>query len=79
MDVQEGCMLKKIMVFLVATNFVASRLPKHRPTGFKRFERIKNFDIHLRFLGCSYIFCIFGVARMVVDSNIKVLNIAEAK
>ena len=33
MDVQEGYMLKKIMMFLVATNIVASRPPEHRPTG----------------------------------------------
>ena len=33
MDVQEGYMLKKIMMVLVATNVVASRPPKGRPTG----------------------------------------------
>ena len=33
MDVQEGNMLKKIMMFIVATNVVASRPPEHRPTG----------------------------------------------
>ena len=31
--VQEGYMLKKIMMILVATNVVASRPAEHRPTG----------------------------------------------
>ena len=31
MDVQEGYMLKKIMMFIVATNIIASRPPKRRP------------------------------------------------
>ena len=33
MDVQEGYMLKKIMMFIVATNIIASRPPKRRPPG----------------------------------------------
>ena len=33
MDVQEGYMLKKMMMFLVATNVVANPLPECRPTG----------------------------------------------
>ena len=31
-DVEEGYMLKKIMMLLVATNIVASQLPERRPT-----------------------------------------------
>ena len=31
-DVQEGYMLKKIMMFLVATNVVASQPPERQPT-----------------------------------------------
>ena len=41
MDVQEGYMLKKIMMFLVATNVVASQSPERQPTGMltaKKFE-----------------------------------------
>ena len=33
MDFEEGYMMKKIMMILVATNVVASRPPKCRPTG----------------------------------------------
>ena len=33
MDVQEGYMMKKIMMILVDTNIVASRPTEHRPTG----------------------------------------------
>ena len=33
MDVQEGYMLKKTMMFIVATNVIASRLAEPRPTG----------------------------------------------
>ena len=33
MDVQEGYMLKKLMMFIVATNIIASRPPERRPTG----------------------------------------------
>ena len=32
MDVQEGYMLKKMMMFIVATNVIVSQLPKSRPT-----------------------------------------------
>ena len=31
MDVPQGYIMKKIMMFLVATNVVASRLPEHQP------------------------------------------------
>ena len=41
--VQGGYMMKKIMMFLVATNVVASRLPESRPTGTPT-ARAKNED-----------------------------------
>ena len=32
-DVQEGYILKEIIMFIVATNVIASQQPKCRPTG----------------------------------------------
>ena len=48
MDVQEGYILKKIMMFIVVTNVVASRLPERRPTETvtTRINIVRNGDSH---------------------------------
>ena len=43
MDVQEGNILKKLIMFLVATNVVASQPPECRPSGMPT-ARAKNMS-----------------------------------
>ena len=49
MDVQQGSMLKKITMFLVATNILASRPPKRQLTGTTR----ANKQCQRKLLGCK--------------------------
>ena len=61
-------MLKKIIMFIVATNVIASRPPEHRPTGTPTAHANNNDKGKLvRFLFFSKMFCNIQTSRQLIQ------------